>query len=117
MPLLDKKLALMKKVILESPKTDFEIQMMGGELFYDELDDKYFDKYFEIILEISNYAKSLNKIANWVITSNLVHKNTERVINLLRRIENENMRDKNIKWSEILSDESINNIINDLLKK
>ena len=33
MPLLDKKLALMKQVILESPKTDFEIQMMGGELF------------------------------------------------------------------------------------
>lgn len=92
MPLLDKKLTLMKQVILESPKTDFEIQMMGGELFYDELDDKYFDKYFEIILEISNYAKSLNKIANWVITSNLVHKNTKRVINLLRRIENEGIR-------------------------
>ena len=39
------------------------------------------------------------------------------VISQKKFFENENMRDKNIKWSEILSDESINNIINDLLKK
>lgn len=92
MPLLEKKLDLMKQVIKESPKTVFEIQMMGGELFYDELDDVYFDKYYEIIKTISDYATSLNKKANWVITTNLVHTKTDRVVNLLNHITNDGIK-------------------------
>lgn len=92
MPLLDKKLQLMHEVISGSPKKLFEIQMMGGELFYDALDDIYFDKYFEIITTISNYAKSLGKVANWVITSNLVHTKRDRVVKLLEKIKENDIK-------------------------
>lgn len=68
-------------------KKAYEVNVMGGELFFDEIPDKLFDDYFEFALKILDYArlKELAVSFNWV--TNLVFTKRDRVLRLMERLK------------------------------
>lgn len=64
----------------------FDVCMMGGEVFNDDLDDKMFEIYEQEILRIEEYAKANNKVCSYRLVTNLVFENTERVKGLINRL-------------------------------
>lgn len=67
----------------------FDCNVMGGELFCDEIDDKLFDDYRAFARVLNDYAKPRNIpfTINWV--TNLVYSNNDRVISLVEELKEE----------------------------
>lgn len=80
-------------VISQRIATDkFDINIMGGELFCDEIEDKLFEDYKEFARIIQRHADALGKdvVFNWV--TNLIYDNSERVVDLLETLIAEGMK-------------------------
>lgn len=62
------------------------INLMGGELFTDKIPDEIFEDYFQMVKIIKEkFPENKSFTINWV--TNLVYHNTDRVIQLLNRLE------------------------------
>lgn len=64
----------------------FDINIMGGELFFDDVDDQLFEDYFQFVKVINDYAlfKGIDLYYNWV--TNFIFTKTERLKKLLNRL-------------------------------
>lgn len=84
--------------IRNSPMKHFIINMMGGELFNDEVPDELFQDYRDFAYEVDQYAKSLGKTCtfNWV--TNLSFEKWGRVRHLLFDLKTQGL-DTNISTS------------------
>lgn len=63
----------------------FEVNVMGGELFFDEIPDPLFEDYFFFALEIHKFCENVDAEVslNWV--TNLVYSKTERVLKFMEK--------------------------------
>lgn len=75
-----------KEFIEQSRKDKFIINMMGGELFNDQVDDDLFADYITFAFDVDVHAKQVGKtcVFNWV--TNLVFTKHERVEKLLKTL-------------------------------
>ncbi len=96
------------------------INIMGGEIFNDEIPDRLFDDYIDLVLKIHTFAESLGHeiLVNWV--TNLVYKKYQRVINLLETLEQKGVKNnistsydffgrKTLLWKEELFKQNLEN--------
>lgn len=77
-----------KEQISTYPYDDIELKLLGGELFGDDVPDESFEQYYNFVKEIYDYTVELNKHLLVYFTTNLVHKNVDRVKKLLNKIDN-----------------------------
>lgn len=75
------------KVVERDPRKHFIINLMGGELFADEVPDTVFDDYLTLVQEIQKGWKWPDKTfhINWV--TNLIFENTHRVHMLMNWLD------------------------------
>ena len=66
-------------------KTKTTINLMGGELFADEVDDRLFDDYLSLIQSITDYGNDIAMPVKIMIATNMVWTRTDRVKTLLDR--------------------------------
>lgn len=64
----------------------FEVNVMGGELFFDEIPDSLFDDYFTFAVRVNDYAKEVNVKVDFNWVTNLVFTKTQRVLKLMERL-------------------------------
>lgn len=76
-----------KEIIKRTKENYIYLKFLGGEIFADFVPDNYFKLYEDIILDLNSLCKSLNKTIVFDITTNIIHKNTERVFNLLNNLK------------------------------
>lgn len=83
---IEDKLPRIKEFIQNNRETRHVLNIMGGEIFNDLIEDRLFDDYFKFAFEIDSFAKSIGHECqfNWV--TNLVYKKSHRVKNLLERL-------------------------------
>jgi radical SAM protein with 4Fe4S-binding SPASM domain len=67
------------------------VNMMGGELFSDDMPDRVFSDYEILIKEISLFAKSTNQKVIFNFATNLVFKKNSRVLDLIKRIKTQDI--------------------------
>jgi radical SAM protein with 4Fe4S-binding SPASM domain len=74
--------------------TAFDANVMGGELFCDEIDDSLFNDYKQFAKIIHEYAspRNIEFTITWV--TNLIYHNTDRVIQLLHELRQEGIDTK-----------------------
>lgn len=65
--------------VIASQRTGIDINIMGGELFCDEIEDRLFDDYRKFTYKVEEQAVQHGKqcMYNWV--TNLIYSNTDRV--------------------------------------
>lgn len=67
------------------------VNIMGGELFHDDISDSLFDDYYCLISDIQHFANGECIAVSFTFVTNLIYDNITRVINLitsLRKIAN-----------------------------
>jgi radical SAM protein with 4Fe4S-binding SPASM domain len=72
--------------IKTSPLDDHIINVMGGEIFNDLIPDKLFEDYYKFADGIIDYCRKNNQAVKINFVTNLVFKKTERVLELLGRL-------------------------------
>ncbi len=84
--LIRSKIAPVKEFISQNPKKSHIVNVMGGELFNDELPDAVFADYYDLATEVAAHAASLGHTCtfNWV--TNLIFQKHPRVSALLDRL-------------------------------
>lgn len=89
---IDSKIPRILEFIQNNPKQRHMLNIMGGEIFNDEVDDKLFADYLNLAVKVDEFAKSLGHTAqfNWV--TNLVFKKVERVQNLIRELRSRGIK-------------------------
>lgn len=60
-------------------KRSVSINLMGGELFADQIEDSIFDDYATLIYGVRSYCEKINIPIEFQIATNLVWENTDRV--------------------------------------
>ncbi|MDR3607764.1 MAG: radical SAM protein [Oligoflexia bacterium] len=86
--ILGKVHSLLKQVDrLGSQYLGYQVNMMGGELFMDEVPDEVFEKYFEFVIKVSEGIRARGKYAHFHFVTNLIFSKTERVTNLLEQLK------------------------------
>ncbi len=85
------KIAPVKEFISSNPKKSHILNIMGGEIFNDELPDTFFSDYLTLAREVDSHAKSLGHtcVFNWV--SNLIFSKSDRVKKFLNDLESLNI--------------------------
>jgi radical SAM protein with 4Fe4S-binding SPASM domain len=73
--------------LIAKGKTAISINLMGGELFADNIKDEIFSDYVILIQKIKSYAMEKNIPINFQIVTNLIWEKTERVKTLLDKVE------------------------------
>lgn len=70
----------------------YDVNIMGGELFFDEVDDALFEDYFQFTMTIQKFAKTMgfDLYFNWV--TNFVFTKQNRLKNLLERLYGNNVK-------------------------
>ncbi len=83
------KLSMVERFILAKKNSwqQFNVNLMGGELFQDESDDSWFVMYKDFILAIAKLLKGRD--THFCITTNLVFAKTQRVWKLLEELRAE----------------------------
>lgn len=69
--------------IVASPLDGFDVNIMGGELFCDEINDDVFGDYEEFVLRIDEQAREHNKRCTYNWVTNLVYSDVDRVTALI----------------------------------
>jgi radical SAM protein with 4Fe4S-binding SPASM domain len=83
-----KAISILEKVErLGSRYNGYQVNMMGGELFMDEVPDEIFEQYFDFVLKVSEGIKKHGKYANFHFVTNLIFSKTERVLALLDKLK------------------------------
>ena len=67
----------------------YQLNIMGGELFSDDIDDKYFNDYFEYCKMIQKELSNLD--IKFVFVTNLIYKKYKRVIELYSKLKREGL--------------------------
>lgn len=85
---ISEKIPLVNEFIANNSEKKHILNIMGGEIFNDLIDDALFEDYFTFANQIHQFATQLGHECqfNWV--TNLVYKKVDRVINLIKRLEN-----------------------------
>ena len=65
----------------------YQINMMGGELFMDDVPDQAFDQYYDFVVQTSAGLKELGKYARYHFVTNLIFTKTDRLKSLLDRLK------------------------------
>lgn len=68
-----------------SPKTT--ICMMGGELFQDGQDPDLYNQYYDLCVNVTQYAKSIGKEVRFTLVTNMIWKDRESVGKFLGRLD------------------------------
>lgn len=79
------------QLLVKMRKTSFSIHLMGGEIFQDKLSDAMLVDYMCLAEEVAEHCKVMNYPVDFVLVSNLVHFNTQRVKTLIHM-----MRDRGL---------------------
>ena len=79
----DNVLDLVKTEITKTPKNDISIVLYGGELFHDGISDDTFKQYSQLIKQIRLFAGKQNKHISFTLSTNLIHRKRQRVLDLL----------------------------------
>ena len=74
-----------RTVVANTSKSKFNIILYGGELFHDGIKDSVFGRYEQLVKDIRQIVEDNNKVCDVLFSTNLVHKNTTRVVDLLHR--------------------------------
>lgn len=82
---LTKKLEIIKDFSSKQVLNKYVINLMGGELLSDDIDDEVFSLYIWFVKEIKAILKG--KEVRYAITTNLIFSNTERVKNLVETLK------------------------------
>ncbi len=72
-------------VLKSRGKTGTSINLMGGELFADEVDDHIFEDYLGLINDIKNYGLEIEMPLKIMVATNMVWTKTDRVRDLLEK--------------------------------
>lgn len=78
-----------KVIAISKTKKIIDLNVMGGELFFDEIDDGLFEDYFYFATEINRTALSTGVEVNFNWVTNLVFTKIDRVFDLLARLRRE----------------------------
>lgn len=82
------KIPVLLEMLSKDPGNSVTLNIMGGEIFSDIVfDDKLANDYFALITEARNFCENSEKELNIIWVTNLVFKNTEKVIAFLHRCE------------------------------
>lgn len=85
---LNKVINSVKSLIdLEKESTNFDLILQGGELFSDNVPDNQLDDYYEVIINIYDYVKQLNKNIIIQCNSNLLNTNPNRMKLLFDKLD------------------------------
>lgn len=76
-----------KEFILKNPRTNHILNIMGGEVFNDELPDSMFESYKTLVLDIDAFAKTLGHTCSFNWVTNLIFKKSDRVLDFLNFLE------------------------------
>ena len=78
-----------KEFISKNSRTNHILNIMGGEVFNDELPDSMFDSYKTLVLEINSHAKEIGHtcVFNWV--TNLIFQKSERVLEFFEFLDSQ----------------------------
>lgn len=83
---LQQKLKLVKQFIDSKSKyPKFQVNLMGGEILQDSISDDWINYYIKFINEINSYL--VDKEVSFSITTNLIFNNTDRIINLIKELQ------------------------------
>lgn len=87
MDLISAKIPRIQNFIKNNPQKNHILNIMGGEIFNDQIEDHLFEEYCKLAIDVNEYAKSIghNCHFNWV--TNLVFKKRDRVINFLDKLK------------------------------
>jgi hypothetical protein len=85
--LIRSKINPVKEFIANNSKRSHILNIMGGEVFNDELPDSIFGDYFSLAVEVNDFALSLGHQCtfNWV--TNLIFKKSERIQDFILGLE------------------------------
>ena len=81
------KLELVKEFIKKQTLNKYVINLMGGELFSDDIDDSLINLYKWFISELKSLLHG--KEVKFGITTNLIFTKTERILNLIKELKKE----------------------------
>lgn len=86
------KIKRVTEFIAENPSKHHILNIMGGEIFNDQIEDSLFDEYLYFATEIHKFASQLGHSCqfNWV--TNLVFTKTQRVEKLLRALQSQGIK-------------------------
>lgn len=73
----------LSKLIKESPRSKHVVNLMGGELFMDEVPDWTFENYFNLVADVHRQAEATGNTVKFNFVTNLVFTKTGRVQRLL----------------------------------
>jgi radical SAM protein with 4Fe4S-binding SPASM domain len=65
----------------------YQINMMGGELFMDDVPEETFQEYKQFIIDVSTALNKKNKYTKFHFVTNLVFTKTDRVLKLLKELQ------------------------------
>ncbi len=81
--LISKNLEMLK----ERGKTSVSVNIMGGELFSDQIDDEIFNDYVKLVNDTKIFAKSIDLPISINFATNLIWSKRERVLKLLKETD------------------------------
>ena len=77
------KIDIVKQIISRTPKQQYSVHFMGGEVFADALPDSVYLDYAKLCSELRSWASEQDIELELCFTTNMVFKNTERLDNFL----------------------------------
>ena len=88
------KIPRIKEFISNNPSRNHILNIMGGEIFNDNIENQTIDSYFEFAEEIHQHARSVGHQCqfNWV--TNLVYKDGARVRSFIERLHEQGIKAK-----------------------
>lgn len=94
MSLIADKIKPIQEFIEANHKKKHILNIMGGEIFNDKIQDSLFEEYFKLAVEVDRYAKKIGHECHFNWVTNLVYTKHERVRDFLTRLRNEGISTK-----------------------
>lgn len=77
---------LVERVLQSTNKKQISFVIYGGELFHDGIKQSTFDQYVILFDNLKQLVSKYNKTCTFNLTTNLVHKKRQRVLDLLHKL-------------------------------
>jgi MoaA/NifB/PqqE/SkfB family radical SAM enzyme len=94
MNLIADKIKPIQEFIQNNHKNKHIINIMGGEIFNDKIQDSLFDEYFNLACEVDRFAKSIGHSCHFNWVTNLVYTKHQRVRDFLNKLRAEGITTK-----------------------
>lgn len=75
-----------KEFLQTNPSKRTTICMMGGELFQDGQDPTLCDNYYDLCVDVTNFAKGIGKEVRFTLVTNMIWQDRDSVEKLLKRL-------------------------------